>query len=223
MAFAGVNMMSFMTKRTRFLIFFLFIALKQTDIRPASKADDNKIPKVPENHILLKMDTTMGAIYIDLDPLKEKKLVKHFLYNVDHGFYKNIIFHRVIEGFIIQTGKFDENFEEKQTFNKTIENQLLKNPLKNSYGTVAMTRELTNSHSETTEFYINLLDNPKLDIKNKAYGYSVFGTIIQGMEIAKKISGIKTWERDGLLYAPFFPNEALIKDIYRVPININKK
>lgn len=199
-----------------FMIFNLFIAAD------TKNTDDDEIPQVEENHVLIKINTTMGTMYADLDPTKDPITVKHFLKLVDQEFYQNIVFHRVIEGFIIQAGKYDQHFKPKSVKIHPLKNQSKQTHLENTYATLAMARIASDPDSATSEFFINLSNNPSLNSNEKKYGYAVFGKVVKGMDVAHKIASIKTWEKDDLLYAPFFPNEALIKDITRVS-NLTEK
>ncbi len=202
----------------RFIIFFFFYLF--LNISASAKEDlrntNAKVPEVLSGHILIKIETTMGNIYADLDAIADPITVGHFLHYVDSGFYKEMLFHRIVQGFVVQSGKYNTDFSAKASKIFPLKNQSQKTKLKNTYATISMAHLKADPHSASTEFFINLLDNPKLDSTKKEFGYSVFGKIIEGMEVVEKIAGIKTWERNELLFAPFFPNEAKIKEISRV-------
>jgi len=152
----------------------------------APKAADN--PKVV-------MQTTMGDIVIELYQQKAPKTVANFLQYVDEGFYNGTIFHRVIDGFMIQGGGFTENMEQKQT-RPPIMNEA-DNGLRNTTGTIAMARTME-PHSASAQFFINVANNTPLDFREKtprAWGYAVFGRVVKGMEVVKAIKSVKTESR----------------------------
>lgn len=152
----------------------------------APKAADN--PKVV-------MQTTMGDIVIELYQQKAPKTVANFLQYVDEGFYNGTIFHRVIDGFMIQGGGFTENMEQKQT-RPPILNEA-DNGLRNTTGTIAMARTME-PHSASAQFFINVANNTPLDFREKtprAWGYAVFGRVVKGMEVVKAIKSVKTESR----------------------------
>jgi len=151
---------------------------------------EEKIKK-EENPVVL-MKTSMGNIKIELYPDKAPITVENFLSYVDKGFYDGTIFHRVINGFMIQGGGFTPDMQQKKT-DHPIKNEA-SNGLKNRRGTIAMAR--TNVvDSATCQFFINVVDNPFLDFKNETpqgYGYCVFGKVIDGMDVVDKIKTVKT-------------------------------
>ena len=141
---------------------------------------------------VVQLDTNMGAIVIELNEEKAPKTVENFLNYVKSGQYDNTIFHRVIEGFMIQGGGMDADMNEKAT-NKPIENEA-DNGLKNDAGTIAMART-QDPHSATGQFFINLKDNDFLNhtAKNpQGWGYTVFGKVTSGMDVVNKIKGVPT-------------------------------
>src|SRR5262245_23668027 len=138
-----------------------------------------------KNPIVL-METSMGNIKIELDEEKAPISVKNFLSYVDDKFYDGTIFHRVIEGFMIQGGGFADN-KEKPT-KAPIRNEA-KNGLLNKRGTIAMART-NDPNSATSQFYINHQDNTGLD-----GGYAVFGKVIDGLDVLDKIASVRTTMR----------------------------
>ncbi|SMB28949.1 peptidyl-prolyl cis-trans isomerase precursor (PPIase) (Rotamase) [Sterolibacterium denitrificans] len=146
----------------------------------------------------VEMKTSMGTISIELYADKAPKSVANFLQYVKDGFYDGTIFHRVIDGFMIQGGGFQPGMKEKST-RAPIENEA-KNGLKNTVGTLAMAR--TNApHSATAQFYINLVDNRTLDYPSfDGWGYAVFGKVTRGFDIVQQIgkarTGTKGFHRD---------------------------
>lgn len=139
---------------------------------------------------VVEMKTSQGTIVIELDPVKAPKSVENFLGYVKDGFYKDTIFHRVIDGFMIQGGGFTKDMKEKTT-KKPIENEA-KNGLKNARGSIAMARTM-DPHSATAQFYINLVDNTSLDYPSQdGWGYAVFGKVTKGLDVIDKIAKVKT-------------------------------
>lgn len=131
------------------------------------------------------LQTNLGNIVIELFPREAPTSVKNFIEYVDNGFYDGTIFHRVVPGFIIQGGGFDSHFSLKKTRNP-IKNESY-NGLSNDLYTVAMAR-LPNSELASSQFFINLQKNTSLNSNSKSPGYTVFGKVIEGMDIAEKIS-----------------------------------
>jgi peptidyl-prolyl cis-trans isomerase A (cyclophilin A) len=139
---------------------------------------------------MVEMKTNLGTIQIELYADKAPKTVDNFLRYVKDGFYNGTIFHRVIDGFMIQGGGFDLGMKEKAT-RVPIENEA-KNGLKNQIGTLAMARK-PDPNSATAQFFINLVNNDNLDFPSfDGWGYAVFGKVTQGMDIVNKISKVRT-------------------------------
>lgn len=153
----------------------------------------------------VRLDTSMGEIVLELDSKKAPKTVENFLAYVDSGFYDRTIFHRVIKGFMIQGGGFDIDMNKKTT-RDPITNEA-DNGLSNKKGTVAMAR--TNlPHSATSQFFINTANNVSLNHRNtttRGYGYCVFGKVVKGMDVVKKIENADTIERMGRGDVPIEP------------------
>lgn len=138
------------------------------------------------------MSTSKGDIKIELFEKEAPETVKNFLAYVNDGFYDGTIFHRVMPGFMIQGGGFTEAMQEKPT-KPPVKNEAA-NGLTNDTGTLAMAR--TDAvHSATSQFFINVKDNDALNHTTQAYGYCVFGRIIEGMDVARKIEQVKTRRR----------------------------
>ena len=134
----------------------------------------------------------MGDIKIELDQRKAPASASNFVQYVQDGHYNGTIFHRVIDGFMIQGGGFTKEFEQKPT-RKPIKNEA-DNGLKNSRGTVAMART-ADVDSATAQFFINVADNSFLDFRSpnpREYGYAVFGKVVGGMDVVDKIKKVKT-------------------------------
>ena len=156
------------------------------------------------------IDTNMGAIEVMLDEQKAPKSVANFVQYANKGFYNNTIFHRVIDGFMIQGGGFDANMVQKAT-DKAIINEA-NNGLNNQVGTIAMARTAA-PNSATSQFFINVADNDFLNHQNNTaagYGYAVFGKVIKGMEVVNHIAKVKT------------TNQAYHQNVPVTPVLINK-
>lgn len=138
----------------------------------------------------VEIATSQGKIVVELNADKAPKSVENFLKYAKAGFYNGTVFHRVIPGFMIQGGGFDEQMNQKPT-NAPVENEA-KNGLKNSRGSIAMAR--TNApHSATAQFFINHADNGNLDYPSfDGWGYAVFGLVKQGMDVVDKIAKLPT-------------------------------
>ena len=144
---------------------------------------------------MITIKTSLGDIKLELFEKESPVTVKNFLAYVDAGFYKGTIFHRVIDGFMIQGGGFDENFNQKPT-NEPIVNEAV-NRLSNETGTIAMARTSV-VNSATSQFFINVADNRFLDFQAPTpqhYGYCVFGKVVNGIEVIDKMSKVKTGNR----------------------------
>ena len=140
---------------------------------------------------VVELDTNMGAIVIELNEEKAPKTVENFLNYVKSGQYDGTIFHRIIDGFMIQGGGMDAEMNEKPT-NAPIENEA-DNGLKNDKGTIAMART-QDPHSATSQFFINVKDNDFLNHSGKTmqgWGYAVFGKVTDGMDVINQIKGVR--------------------------------
>jgi len=164
-----------------------------------------------EQHPRVRIVTSLGDIVLELDREKAPKSVENFLNYVREGFYDGTIFHRVIDGFMVQGGGFTQDFQKKST-RTPVENEA-DNGLKNLKGTVAMAR--TNApHSATAQFFINVADNGFLNHTSptsRGWGYAVFGKVVEGMDVIDKIR--KTPTGSG---GPFR------SDVPRTPVVIEK-
>ena len=153
--------------------------------------------------VLIK--TSMGDIKVELYSDKAPKTVENFLEYVRDGHYEDTIFHRIIDGFMIQGGGFTVDFKQKPTDPAVqIESD---NGLKNTRGTLAMART-SDPNSATSQFFINLVNNSFLDFKSKTptgYGYTVFGKVVSGMDVVDKIAKVKTGSYQGHKDVPLEP------------------
>ena len=175
-----------------------------TMVSPAA----DRVPLHP--HILI--ETTMGDIKLELDGKLAPLTVAHFLGLVDSGFYNGLIFHRVIPGFMAQAGGYTPGLELKED-DATIPNES-GNGMSNVRGTIAMART-GDPHSANSQFFINVADNSRLDPGKKAsggtWGYTVFGSVIQGMDIVDNIATTRTG-----------PQGSFASDVPITPIVIQK-
>ena len=140
--------------------------------------------------VILK--TSLGDIKIELNPEKAPTTCANFENYVRSGFYDGTIFHRVISGFMIQGGGFTQKMEQKST-SAPIKNEA-DNGLKNEEGTIAMART-PDPHSATAQFFINTVNNSFLNFRSKTtdgWGYAVFGKVVEGMDVVKKIEWVST-------------------------------
>ncbi|MFK4447948.1 peptidyl-prolyl cis-trans isomerase A (cyclophilin A) [Caballeronia udeis] len=151
-------------------------------------------------HPTVLLKTSQGDIKVELYPEKAPKSVANFLDYVKSGQYNGTIFHRVIPGFMIQGGGYTTSFVEKPTRAPIpLES---KNGLKNTTGTLAMART-SDPDSATSQFFINTVDNTGLDYPNgDGNGYAVFGKVISGMDVVKKIEGTPTTTRGPMADVP---------------------
>ena len=146
---------------------------------------------------MITLHTNHGDIKLELDAEKAPKTAANFENYVRNGFYDGVIFHRVINGFMIQGGGFEPGMTQKQT-EAPIENEA-NNGLLNATGTVAMARTM-DPHSASAQFFINLNDNSFLNHKAKTtegWGYAVFGKVVEGMDVVNKIKALPTTSRAG--------------------------
>ncbi|MFA5627851.1 MAG: peptidylprolyl isomerase [Thiohalomonadaceae bacterium] len=141
---------------------------------------------------MIKLQTNFGIISIELDADKAPETVANFMRYASEGFYDGTIFHRVIDGFMIQGGGLNVDMINKPT-HEPIKNEA-DNGLKNDRGTVAMART-NDPHSATAQFFINLKDNSFLNHRapsSEGWGYCVFGKVVDGMDVVDRIKGVAT-------------------------------
>lgn len=151
--------------------------------------------------VMILMKTSKGDIKLELNEEKAPKTVANFMKYVDAGHYTDVVFHRVIDGFMIQGGGFDTDMNQKPAAH-TVENEA-SNGLKNDTGTIAMART-SDPHSGGAQFFINVNDNAFLDYPGQdGFGYCVFGKVVEGMDVANAIKGVSTGGQD-------VPNEQIV-------------
>ena len=146
---------------------------------------------------MIKLHTNYGEITLELDSEKAPITVQNFIDYVNSGHYDNTVFHRVIDGFMIQGGGFEPGLVQKQT-RAPIRNEAA-NGLKNDKYTVAMART-SDVNSATAQFFINVSDNDFLNYSSptpQGFGYCVFGKVVEGMDVVDKIKKVKTGDRGG--------------------------
>ncbi|MGH8781186.1 peptidylprolyl isomerase [Paraburkholderia sp.] len=141
---------------------------------------------------MVELHTNHGVIKLELDAEKAPKSVENFLNYVKAGHYDNTVFHRVIDGFMIQGGGFEPGMKQKPT-EAAITNEA-NNGLKNVNGSIAMART-NDPHSATAQFFINVNDNDFLNHSSptpQGWGYAVFGKVVDGLDVVEKIKKVKT-------------------------------
>jgi len=146
---------------------------------------------------VVKLTTNFGDITLELNAEKAPITVANFLQYVESGFYTDVIFHRVIDGFMIQGGGFDTGMKQKKTVAE-IQNEA-DNGLTNDKYTVAMARTSV-PHSASSQFFINVGDNDFLNHTaptSSGWGYCVFGKVVEGMDVVDKIRAVKTGSKGG--------------------------
>ena len=154
---------------------------------------------------MVELHTNHGVIKLELDAEKAPKSVENFLNYVKAGHYDNTVFHRVIDGFMIQGGGFEPGMKQKPTA-EPITNEA-NNGLKNVNGSIAMART-NDPHSATAQFFINVNDNDFLNHSSptpQGWGYAVFGKVTAGMDVVKKIEGTPTTSRGPMDDVPQTP------------------
>jgi len=154
---------------------------------------------------IIEMNTSKGVMQIELYPDKAPRTVANFIKYIEIGYFNNLIFHRVIRDRIIQSGGYDQNFMVMDTF-EPVRNEAT-NGLENLRGTIAMAR-FSDPHSADSQFFINLRDNPDYNHRARTmsdYGYTVFGKVIKGIEVADVIGDVATHEINGFEDVPVEP------------------
>lgn len=151
------------------------------------------------------LETNHGDIEVELNEEKAPVTSKNFISYVKKGFYDGTIFHRVIDGFMIQGGGMTPDMKEKKT-DAPIKNEA-QNGLKNEKGTIAMART-SDPHSASSQFFINVADNDFLNhtsVSSAGWGYAVFGKVVKGMDVVNKIKNVKTTTKSGHSNVPVDP------------------
>ena len=160
-------------------------------------------------HPYVKFETTEGDIVVELDGRRAPITVANFLKLVDNGYFDGTIFHRVIPNFMIQGGGYTPGLKLKEADDEFIVNES-GNGLSNARGTIAMARR-NEPHSANAQFFINVNFNKSLDPQPDRWGYAVFGNVIEGMEVADRISELPTG-----------PQGSFSRDVPVIPVVIKK-
>ncbi|WP_028388242.1 peptidylprolyl isomerase [Legionella fairfieldensis] len=163
---------------------------------------------------MIVISTSKGDIKVQLDEENTPKTAENFLHYVRSGFYSDTIFHRVIDGFMIQGGGLTADMEQKST-ETGVENEA-KSAKPNKRGTIAMARTM-DPHSATAQFFINLVDNSFLNFSGETvqgYGYCVFGEVVEGMDVVDEIARVQTGQRMGHSDVPV--EEVIIQEVREI-------
>ena len=179
------------------LIFFL---------SPTDLNDQNEYYPEEDQMSLVTISTSAGDIHLELDANNAPITVANFLKLAEDGYYTGTIFHRIIEGFMVQGGGLDKNMVPKPTNTDPIQNEA-NNGLKNNRGSIAMARTM-DPHSATGQFFINHKDNDFLNHTaetSQGWGYAVFGSVIDGMDVVDQIALSITSNVRGYADAPLEP------------------
>ena len=179
------------------LIFFL---------SPIDQKDQTEYYPEEDQMSLVTISTSAGEIHLELDADNAPITVANFLKLAEDGYYAGTIFHRIIEGFMVQGGGLDEDMTPKPTNTDPIQNEA-NNGLKNDRGTIAMARTM-DPHSATGQFFINHKDNDFLNHtaeSSQGWGYAVFGSVIDGMDVVDQIALSTTSTVGGYADAPLEP------------------
>ena len=175
-------------------------------LSPSDQNDQATYYPQEDQMSLVTISTSAGDIHLELDAENAPITVANFLQLAKDGYYNGTIFHRIIDGFMVQGGGLDENMAPKPTGTEPIQNEA-NNGLKNDRGTLAMARTM-DPHSATGQFFINHKDNDFLNHTSETsqgWGYAVFGSVIDGMDIVDQIALITTSTVGGYADAPLEP------------------
>ena len=152
-------------------------------------------------HVLV--ETNVGSFKLELVTAQAPETVAHFVELVDQGFYNGLIFHRVIDGFMVQAGGYTADFKEREDETR-LKNES-GNAMSNVRGTIAMART-NDPHSANSQFFINVVDNQRLDPQKDPvrgrWGYTVFGYVFEGMDVVDAIAAVETAPQRGFADAP---------------------
>lgn len=176
----------------------LFVAAVSAGSSGSGEAAAPSAPRVA-------LDTSKGRIVLELDAARAPQTVENFLAYVRDGHYDGTVFHRVIDGFMVQGGGFTAEMQQKPT-RPPVANEA-DNGLKNLRGTVAMART-NDPHSASAQFFVNTVDNSFLDHTGKdirGWGYAVFGKVVEGMEVVDAITKVRTATRSRMENVPVEP------------------
>ena len=175
-------------------------------LSPIDQKDQTEYYPEEDQMSLVTISTSAGDIHLELDADNAPITVANFLKLAEDGYYTGTIFHRIIEGFMVQGGGLDENMTPKPTNTDPIQNEA-NNGLKNNRGSIAMARTM-DPHSATGQFFINHKDNDFLNHTaetSQGWGYAVFGSVIDGMDVVDQIALSTTSTVGGYADAPLEP------------------
>lgn len=158
------------------------------DIVPGEVLSDNMFPTI-------RFETSMGNVVVELNRMRAPATVNNFLAYVLDGSYKGTIFHRVMPGFVVQGGGYSPEYEERALRPPVLNES--GNGLENDRGTIAMAR-FSDPHSATRQFYFNMSDNDSLNPNRRSWGYTVFGNVIEGLDVLDAIAAVETGYSEGL-------------------------
>ena len=161
------------------------VALACTLLLSAPLAAQQPLPNYPR----VEITTNLGSFVVELDTRRAPLTVQNFVSLVESGQYSDTIFHRVIQGFVVQGGGYSPDFELRAVGAQVVNES--GNGLSNRRGTIAMART-SDPHSADSQFYINLVDNTSLDPNPTRWGYTVFGSVVSGMEVVDEIGYVAT-------------------------------
>lgn len=173
---------------SRLLLIIVMIGMTPLNARIGTAGEQNVMTSNPK----VAVDTSLGTITVELWNEKAPKTVENFLRYVDEGFYDGTLFHRVIDGFMIQGGGMTPKMEPKPTHEPIVNEASTE--LKNKRGTIAMARTQV-VNSATSQFFVNVADNDFLNHKDdtpQGFGYAVFGKVIDGMDVVDRIESVET-------------------------------
>jgi cyclophilin family peptidyl-prolyl cis-trans isomerase len=171
---------------------------------------------------MVDIKTSQGDIVVELYPKKAPKTVENFLHYVNSGFYEGTVFHRVIKGFVVQGGGFDKNLKWRTPDEAPVRNEA-KNGLTNEPGTIAMAHD-RDPNSATSQFFFNMESNKHLNhYRDEAgyYGHAVFGKIVKGMDVVKRIADMPTGA-SGAFQADVPIEEVAIEKVALVPEEVGE-
>ena len=170
------------------LIFSPGYAMSDCDCFPEEQIPDNMFPSI-------LFETSMGNVVVELNRMRAPATSNNFLSYALEGAYDGTIFHRVMPEFVVQGGGYTAEYDERDLHEPVINES--GNGLQNNRGTIAMAR-FDNPHSATSQFYFNMNNNKSLNPGSRNWGYTVFGDVLEGMEVLQAISAVETGYSDGL-------------------------
>ena len=174
----------------KFVLSIVLILLSIPQLTLSADKDCFPPEMIPDNMFpIIEIETSMGVIEVELNRMRAPITSNNFLRYVLEGEYDGTIFHRVMPGFVVQGGGYTVDIEEK-TLHENVFNES-GNGLKNNTGSIAMAR-YEDPHSATRQFYFNMNSNTSLDPGSSNWGYTVFGTVVAGMEVLEAIAAVKT-------------------------------